>query len=308
MRKQVPQTLLIGLIVATLLAGTAFAQAPDLDLNCPEAVESFVEELTESDCYKVELFPLYHQYKEQKIEILSYTVEKGDTLIDLAKQFGVSLATITESNKIKNPNLIYVGQQLTFPAATGLLYTVEPGDELEDLADYYEVEYEAIWFANSLYSSELIPGAQLVIPGAKLPDPFQRCAPACSRSSVRGNSGLLWPLAGRLTSRFGMRNGAFHGGIDIACPTGTPIYAAAAGTVVNSCWHSTYGYMVTIKHDSGYATLYAHASKLKAVVGDVVSQGDVIALVGSTGRSTGPHLHFEVSVNGRRVNPLSYLP
>lgn len=307
MGKKILAAVLAGVLTLISLGGLAKAQELDVVLSRPEDVESFVEELTENDWYEPELFHIYHQYKEQKLETVTYTVKKGDTLIGIAKQFDVSLATISESNNIKNPNLINVGQQLVFPVVTGLLYTVEAGDELDILAERYEVEYEDIWFANSLSSSNLVPGNQLIIPGARMSDPLKRTT-AISRGGTRVNSGLAWPLRGRLTSRFGMRNGSFHGGIDIANKAGTPIYAAAAGTVVSARWHGTYGYMVEILHDSGIKTLYAHASRLIVATGETVSQGSIIAYVGSTGRSTGPHLHFEVWIKGCRVNPLYHLP
>jgi len=110
-----------------------------------------------------------------------------------------------------------------------------------------------------------------------------------------------------VTSGFGMRWGRMHTGIDIAVPTGTPVHAAAAGTVVYSGWMSGYGFLVAVDHGNGLATAYAHNSSLLVRVGDHVAQGQVISLSGSTGHSTGPHVHFEVRVNGVPVDPLSYL-
>ena len=120
---------------------------------------------------------------------------------------------------------------------------------------------------------------------------------------------LIWPAKGTLTSRFGMRNGRKHEGIDIAAPKGTPVRAAAAGEVVFSGWGPTgYGKMVIIKHQHHLTTLYAHNSKLISKKGNRVKQGQKISLVGSTGRSTGPHLHFEVRNNTRAKDPIKYLP
>jgi len=120
-------------------------------------------------------------------------------------------------------------------------------------------------------------------------------------------SGLIWPVNGPVTSGFGMRWGRMHTGIDIAVPTGTPVHAAAAGTVVYAGWMSGYGYLVAIDHGGGLATAYAHNSSLLVTVGQRVAQGQVISLSGSTGHSTGPHVHFEVRVNGVAVDPLEYL-
>ncbi|HLE99785.1 MAG TPA: peptidoglycan DD-metalloendopeptidase family protein [Gaiellaceae bacterium] len=120
-------------------------------------------------------------------------------------------------------------------------------------------------------------------------------------------SGFIWPVSGVVVSGFGMRWGRMHEGIDITAPTGTPIRAAAAGTVIWSGWRGGYGNCVVIDHGNGLATLYAHASALLVGVGVPVSQGTTVALVGSTGNSSGPHLHFEVRVNGIAVDPLQYL-
>ena len=117
-----------------------------------------------------------------------------------------------------------------------------------------------------------------------------------------------------ITSEFGYRKDPFtgkskgHGGMDLGVPTGTAIRAALPGTVIISQYSSSYGYYVMIDHGGGLATLYAHNSKLLVKVGQIVNTGDIVSLSGSTGRSTGPHLHFEVRVNGERTNPRSYLP
>ena len=119
---------------------------------------------------------------------------------------------------------------------------------------------------------------------------------------------LIRPVGGRITSRFGTRSSGMHRGLDIAAPTGTPIYAAAAGTVVSSGWSDNgFGYCILISHGNGVQTLYAHCSDLYVSAGEYVSQGEHIAAVGSTGWSTGPHLHLEIRVNGSVVNPQYYL-
>jgi len=120
-------------------------------------------------------------------------------------------------------------------------------------------------------------------------------------------SGFIWPVNGVVVSGFGMRWGRMHEGIDIAASTGTPIWAAAGGTVIWSGWRGGYGNCVVVDHGNGLATLYAHASALLVGVGQRVSQGETVALVGSTGNSSGPHLHFEVRVNGVAADPLLYL-
>ena len=121
-------------------------------------------------------------------------------------------------------------------------------------------------------------------------------------------AGFIWPVSGPITSPFGMRLGTLHPGIDIGVPTGTPIHAAAAGTVVYCGWEEGYGNLVVIDHHNGLATAYGHQTRVAVSCGQNVSQGDVIGYSGCTGFCTGPHVHFEVRVNGAPVDPLGYLP
>jgi murein DD-endopeptidase MepM/ murein hydrolase activator NlpD len=126
-------------------------------------------------------------------------------------------------------------------------------------------------------------------------------------TGIPSAAGFIWPVNGTVVSGYGMRWGRLHEGIDIAAPTGTPIWAAAAGTVIHAGWLGGYGNLVVVDHGNGLATAYAHASAILVGVGQSVSQGETISLVGSTGNSSGPHLHFEVRVNGVAVDPLLYL-
>ena len=120
-------------------------------------------------------------------------------------------------------------------------------------------------------------------------------------------AGLVWPCDGVVVSGFGMRWGRMHEGLDIGCGNGTPNRAAAAGTVIYSGWLGGYGYLVVVDHGNGLSTAYAHASTLVVSVGQSVAQGETVSLIGSTGNSTGPHLHFEVRLNGSAVDPLLYV-
>jgi murein DD-endopeptidase MepM/ murein hydrolase activator NlpD len=140
---------------------------------------------------------------------------------------------------------------------------------------------------------------------AKIQDAQQRAG--STGSGQPSSAGFIWPCDGVVTSGFGMRWGRMHDGIDIGCAYGTPVRAAAAGTVIYAGWMSGYGNLVVIDHGNGLSTAYAHASSLAVTVGQSVAQGQTVSYVGSTGHSTGPHLHFEVRVNGVAVDPLSYL-
>jgi murein DD-endopeptidase MepM/ murein hydrolase activator NlpD len=128
-----------------------------------------------------------------------------------------------------------------------------------------------------------------------------------SVTSTPSSAGLIWPVNGPITSPFGPRWGSFHAGIDIGVPTGTPIHAAAAGTVIYCGVESGYGNLVVLDNGGNLATAYAHQSAIAVACGQHVDQGQVIGYVGCTGNCTGPHLHFEVRINGQAVDPLGYL-
>ncbi len=154
--------------------------------------------------------------------------------------------------------------------------------------------------AESLAAQSAALGAQIAA--------AQRASTSSPPAGAEGSSGALgWPVAGSVTSGFGMRWGHMHEGIDIAAGTGTPVHAAAGGTVIYAEWMSGYGYLVVIDHGNGLSTAYAHNSELVVGMGDSVGKGFVVALSGSTGHSTGPHVHFEVRLNGAPVDPLGYL-
>jgi murein DD-endopeptidase MepM/ murein hydrolase activator NlpD len=207
------------------------------------------------------------------------------------------------------------------PTGSSLIVTLGEGQTLWSLSRAHGVSVEAIADANGLADSNQVrAGRRLVIPGrtaASAPSRMttvrigaQRAGEAFTKASsaaVRIARGFLWPARGQLTSRFGWRRWRHHDGIDIAAPYGSPIYAARPGRVIFAGWYYAYGRAVIVDHGDGVQTLYGHASKLLVSTGDTVSQGQLIARVGATGRATGPHVHFEVRVNGRAVNPMKYM-
>jgi murein DD-endopeptidase MepM/ murein hydrolase activator NlpD len=143
--------------------------------------------------------------------------------------------------------------------------------------------------------------------GAQIRAAQAAAAPTLASAAHVSSSGFIWPVQGPVVSGFGMRWGRMHEGIDIAVAYGTPIHAAAAGTVIYCGWESGYGNFVVIDHHNSLATAYAHQSRIGVACGQSVAQGDVIGYVGCTGHCFGPHLHFEVRVNGTPVDPLRYL-
>jgi len=204
----------------------------------------------------------------------------------------------------------------------GIYHTVQKGQTLYRIAQVYEIDMEVLSRANHIRdASKIKVGTQLWVPGARRVLSIPRTSTPSDSShfrsankknipTVRPRKGILiWPTKGTLTSGFGNRNGRRHEGIDIAAPKGTPINAAAAGEVVFSGWGPTgYGKMVILEHKNHLTTVYAHNSKILVKKGARVKQGQRISLMGSTGRSTGPHLHFEVRNDTEPKNPVKYLP
>lgn len=232
-----------------------------------------------------------------------HVVQPGETLSEIAAQYQLDVPTLLAANDIQDDTL-QIGQELTVLPGKGVLHTVRSGDTLWDIARVYQADIPLIVAANGKKdeNSILTEGEKLFIPGGRLP---LRQATAVSRSKV---SRFLWPVRGELTSPFGYRWGRLHSGIDIANDVGTPVRGAMAGKVIFSGWCDGYGQTVILEHDRGYSSLYGHLSQSVVQPGQYVEAGEVIAYMGNTGWSTGPHLHFEVRLNDQPLNPLQVLP
>jgi len=187
------------------------------------------------------------------------------------------------------------------------VHVVRKGENMWRISQRYGTTVEAIALANRLRDpTQIAVGQRLWIP------PRSRGARRSTPRKVNGHASaakLAWPISGKVTSRFGMRNGAHHDGIDIPARSGTAIRAAESGRVIHSDDNlAGYGNMIIIKHVGRLSTVYAHNRKNNVRVGQFVEKGQVIGEVGDTGRTTSPHLHFEVRSDGRPGNPLNYLP
>jgi murein DD-endopeptidase MepM/ murein hydrolase activator NlpD len=177
------------------------------------------------------------------------------------------------------------------------------------LADARSSKSQALVVTRKQVQDEIDESKALEAASATLAAKLQGSAGGSTAPPPTGGNGTFqWPLSGPITSPFGLRWGTLHPGLDIGVPTGTPIHAAGPGTVVWCGWMSGYGNLVMIDHHNGLATLYGHQSRIAASCGEQVSTGTLIGYVGCTGFCTGPHLHFEVRVNGSPVDPLGYLP
>lgn len=191
----------------------------------------------------------------------------------------------------------------------GVYHIVKKGETLWRIAKTYHIDYKRLKRINRIYDVRKVKaGRKLFIPGAKKVLKVKKVSSKRKVASIKGRGSFIWPLKGKLTSRYGIRKNQKHDGIDIAAQKGSAIRAAASGKVIFSGWGPTgYGKMVIIKHKQKWVSIYAHNYKNLVKKNHKVKKGEKIALVGTTGRATGPHLHFELRNNKEPVNPLYHL-
>ena len=231
----------------------------------------------------------------------SYAMEKGDIIGNIAIRSGLNEDTLISVNDIKNTRLIQIGQVIRIPNQDGIYYSVKAGDTLESIAEKYSITVSGIKTVNELFSDKIALNASLFIPGAKMD--------WVNRQEINGDL-FIWPCAGYISSNYGYRMSPFdgttrqfHSGLDIGAAMGAPIKAAMAGRVSQVGYNDSFGNYIIISHHSGYRTLYAHLNTILVRPGATVATGERIGLMGSTGRSTGSHLHFTVFKDGVAVNP-----
>lgn len=249
-----------------------------------------------------------------------HTVQAGDTLYAIADQYHITADTLVWANDLEdNPDLLRLGQQLTILPVDGVLHQVVAGDTLEGIAKKYKAKVaDIIGFEGNQLDPQnpvITPGQKIVVPAGVKPEPPAKPKPAAPvyglqtsgapANAPRGGGRLIWPISGYISQGYGR----YHLAIDIASYIGVPIKAADAGYVAVAGWSNVgYGYHVIVDHGNGMLTLYAHLSRIDVKAGQAVGRGQVIGAVGSTGNSTGPHLHFEVRIGGVGQNPFNYLP
>jgi murein DD-endopeptidase MepM/ murein hydrolase activator NlpD len=251
-------------------------------------------------------------------EVTHYTVQSGDTIFGIAAQFGLAPETIMWANgRLEdNPDLLRVGQELVVLPINGVYHQVGAGDTIEKIAAAFKADPAAIinYSLNGLNADnpQLTVGQWLVVPGGTKPY-IPRTVVAYNGpipdNASKGTGTFGWPAAGRITQGYWDR----HRAVDIGAWKGAPALAADSGYVVaagcdkGGC-DTGYGRMVVIDHGNGFQTLYGHLQVFFVQAGDSVAKGQKIGEVGSTGNSTGPHLHFEVRQNGVQRNPFGFLP
>jgi len=243
--------------------------------------------------------------------VVDYKVQSGDTVASIANKFGVSADTVRWGNGLTSDK-IKVGQTLKVMPVTGITHTVAKGDTVYSIAKKYDADPQAmVDFPFNTFTDdetfELAIGQIVVVPDGVMP--AAAVAPRARQitpdaGTVTAMGQFVWPTAGRITQRFSW----YHPGLDIANSIGTPDVAADSGRVIYAGWDTAgYGNMVLIDHGNGFKTRYAHMSQVMVISGQNIGRGQVIGKMGSTGRSSGSHTHFEVILNGVHVNPLNYL-
>ena len=271
-----------------------------------------------------------------KAAFTTYTIQPGDTVSSIAESFGIDSNYIMWNNPLvrEDPDYLLIGANVLIPGVNGLVYTVTLGDTLSDIAAYYQTDIQSItaFSPNGLSSADdVIEGMVLVLPGAVPPPPAPPATtpepepvvvpdpepayeppsvyasqPAPAPAPAYTSSGFIWPFYGPLSTYFS----GYHRGIDIDGfgNYGATIAAAADGVIVLAAYQDWgYGYHVIIEHADGSRTLYGHLSDIWVSQGQYVGQGQGVGALGSTGYSTGAHLHFEIHIGGP-VDPLAYLP
>jgi murein DD-endopeptidase MepM/ murein hydrolase activator NlpD len=257
----------------------------------------------------------------KRAEAFNYTVQRGDTLSSIGSRYRISVDALKYINNLTDRSVLQVGDELTIPPVSGLIHTVASGDTLSSIAQKYDVPAQAVAdFNYILDTSKLAVGTELVIPDGKVPEPVSPLpgslgvvpTPSYGTTSAPpaqpSSNFCVWPSSVRIITQY---FSWYHNGVDIATPAGTampPLYACTGGTIVRSGWDPWgLGLHVEVDHGGGYSTIYGHMSRVDVSYGAQVGRGQVLGLMGNTGRSTGPHVHFMVKYNGVAQNPLNYM-
>lgn len=310
--------------------GNAVAAIPQIDENSPiDSPDLATTAIGGSSLVKPslgsEVVPLKDKLRDN---VEQYTVQDGDTIGSIATDFGITVNTILWANNLGSRDIIKPGQSLAILPTSGVSHTVKSGDTLQKIANLYSVDPDEILTFNELSSAnDIKAGQNLIIPEgaplavavaapiapvpvtphiAPIKDIFTVLPSKPPASAPVASSGkYLWPTSGHVITQYYSWH---HTGVDIDGDFTSPIYAAEAGVINTAGWNNGgYGIQIIIDHGNGYKTRYAHLSKMLVSVGDQVARGQQIGVMGSTGHSTGSHLHFEVMINNIRQNPLSYI-
>lgn len=239
-------------------------------------------------------------------KIKTHQIQKGDTLYRIARRNEVDLKYLMQTNNMDEDSILEIGTTIKIPKgkAEGAVHVVAPGETFAMVAQRYGSTIVDLMAANQeINPLDIKTGDYLIIPNERITGD-EGITPSRG-AKISGT--LLWPIMGAISSDYGQRKSGFHHGLDIANKIGTPIKAAESGTVSFAGTKSVYGRTVIVNHPDGKQTLYAHAKSLCVHKGEKVDRGEVIAYVGVSGVTTGPHLHFEVRIDKKTYDPLKYL-
>ncbi len=302
-------------VVNAPVAGAAVAEAPavgDLSLGADAPVLVDV-------ALAPAAIPQTFVGRQPEHQLTIYRVERGDTPNGIADKFGIQATTLLGGNPqlSQESSLLQTGVDLVILPVDGVLHDVQPGDTLESISSQYGIPVETIigYAPNNLeFPYRLYPETQVLVPGA-VRDVFVWTPPTLE--SVRGQTGsgvtplivgtgtFIYPVGSRNFTQYYWYG---HPGIDIALPEGTGVVASDTGTVTFAGWNIYgFGNLVVVNHGNGYETFYAHLSGISVVPGQIVYQGNIIGSTGNTGNSSGPHIHFEVRINGAQDDPCWYV-
>ncbi len=305
-----------GVFGGSSLIASTFPGATDQDPRQIETYDPNASGLSLDNLLSLET----KESEKPRAEIIEYEVKSGETVSQIAEKHGVDIDTIKWANDLSSVNSVKPGDTLKILPVSGVAHTVKSGDTLESVAKKYSAESQGILqfpFNDIPDDFKLSVGQVIIIPDgippeAKVPPKpkvvpgYTAQGPSSASFNAPGGGSFMWPAGSSYISTY---FAWWHPGIDLPNKAAPPIVAAAGGTVVVAGWPDNYGYgnRVMIDHGNGYQTLYAHLSNIYVSNGERVSRGQTIGKMGSTGRSTGIHLHFEIRFKGIAVNPLSIL-
>lgn len=298
------------LMVTVLVAGPIIAENNLYNDSVPDEQAYFQSSSVAFDPFENAVTTVVSSKPRDRV--IQHTVAEGETLASLAERYDISIDTIKWENDLSS-DLIKPGEVLDIPPVTGIVYTVAAGDNIYTIAKKYNIDAQGI--VNFPFNDfvdqdtfQLSPGQILYLPdGTIAPKPAAQTGQqyfAQTQAGVQGTSSFIWPASGTITSYPSW----WHMALDIANSSAPPIIASDTGTVTyTGCLGYGYGCHIIIDHGNGYQSLYGHLSSIEVGAGQVVTKGQRIGIMGSTGQSTGTHLHFEIRSGGSLLSPLGFL-
>ncbi len=298
-------TAFLVFLTGGVFSGTPFVNSAQISPDYLASVDSVISGVTIATTSLPE---------GRRSESIIHEVRPGETLSSIGSLYKVTTDALKYVNSLSDEDFLKIGQKLTIPPVQGIIYKIKSGDTCDSIAKKFDVSSQAILDFNYLESCSSLPiDKEIVVPDAKIPaPPIVAPQPGGTYQQRYLDSNpkagwCQWPTTVRIITQYFTY---YHNGLDIATPWGQwpPILACAGGTVIRAGWDPYgLGLHVSIDHGNGYQTVYGHMSSIKVSVGQDVEKGQVIGIMGNTGRSTGPHVHFIIKYKGTPQNPLNYI-